>query len=222
MKTVVITGASKGIGLATAKKFLSEGWRVVGTYLNSPIPLEHENLVSFQYDQGSRESIQNAVDEVRKVGIVDVLINNAGTLLDEDDTAVVNEKLRQTLEVNLIGLTDFTEQILSSITKGGHIINLSSSAGSLSLPVEHDHYPYHYPSYKISKAALNMYTKTLASRLKSEGITVSSIHPGWVKTDMGGEGAQVEPEEVAEDIYKLATSEVETGQFWYKGSKYHW
>ncbi len=57
MKTVVITGASKGIGLATTKKFLNEGWRVIGTYLNTLIPIQNENLVAIQYDQSNSESI---------------------------------------------------------------------------------------------------------------------------------------------------------------------
>ena len=143
-------------------------------------------------------------------------------LLDEEETSVVNEKLRATLEVNLIGTIEFTEQILPILTSGGHIINISSSAGSLNLPAEHDHYPNHYPSYKISKTALNMYTRTLAGRLEDKGIRVSSVHPGWVKTDMGGPDAEMEPAEAAEHIFRLAISQVETGQFWHKGEKFPW
>jgi NAD(P)-dependent dehydrogenase (short-subunit alcohol dehydrogenase family) len=69
-----------------------------------------------------------------------------------------------------------------------------------------------------------MYTRTLANRLLNEGqdITVSSVHPGWVRTEMGGEEAPMIPEEAAEHIFKLATSKVETGQFWFKGEKYPW
>jgi NAD(P)-dependent dehydrogenase (short-subunit alcohol dehydrogenase family) len=71
---------------------------------------------------------------------------------------------------------------------------------------------------------LNMYTRTLAARLRTEGskITVSSIHPGWVKTDMGGDEAPLEPVEAASDIYKLLISSPETGQFWYKGQHHPW
>jgi NAD(P)-dependent dehydrogenase (short-subunit alcohol dehydrogenase family) len=75
--------------------------------------------------------------------------------------------------------------------------------------------------YKISKAALNMVTRCLAIRLDGQ-ITVSSVHPGWVKTDMGGDDADIEPEEAAEDIFTLANSQVETGQFWFKGEKFPW
>ena len=60
MKTVIITGASRGIGLATSKKFLAEGWRVIGTYLREPINIKHPNLISIQYDQSDSPSIANA------------------------------------------------------------------------------------------------------------------------------------------------------------------
>lgn len=96
---------------------------------------------------------------------------------------------------------------------------MSSSAGSLARSKEPD--DDEYPAYRISKTALNMYTRTLAVRLNGM-VTVSSVHPGWVKTDMGGSDADREPEEAAEDIFKLANSHVETGQFWFKGEKFPW
>lgn len=125
--------------------------------------------------------------------------------------------LRETLEVNLIGTINFTERIIPLMNLGGHIINISSRAGSL----EHVDYTLNYPSYRISKTAINMVTRILAVRLK-EKIKVSSIHPGWVKTDMGGDDASMEPKEAAEDIFKLANSDVESGQFWFKGEKFPW
>jgi NAD(P)-dependent dehydrogenase (short-subunit alcohol dehydrogenase family) len=66
-----------------------------------------------------------------------------------------------------------------------------------------------------------MLTRIWAMRLEGK-ITVSSVHPGWVKTDMGGDDADIEPKEAAEDIFKLANSKVETGQFWFKGKKFPW
>ncbi len=79
-----------------------------------------------------------------------------------------------------------------------------------------------WPDYKISKTALNMVTRILSVRLQNQDIIVSSVHPGWVKTDMGGSGADIEPEEAAEDIFKLATSRPESGQFWFRGEKFPW
>lgn len=68
MKLVIITGASRGIGLATAKKFLAEGWQVIGTYLNTSIPINHENLSVIRFDQGNPESIIGVVAQIKKVG----------------------------------------------------------------------------------------------------------------------------------------------------------
>ena len=147
-------------------------------------------------------------------------------MFDDEETRVIRDKLRQTLEVNLVSTIDFTERIIPLINRSGHIVNTSSSAGSLAgaTDLRKTHYPYHYPAYKISKVALNMYTRTLATRLENEkaGIIVSSVHPGWVKTEMGGEEAPLTTEEAVEHIYKLAISRPETGQFWFKGEKYPW
>ncbi len=230
-KTILITGISRGIGKALAEKFLREGYSVIGTSQTGSVDFTHEHLKIFQLDLSSTKSIKKCVENITVFlnssdNKIDILINNAGTLLDEDETAVVIDMLRQTLEVNLIGTIDFTEQMISLIQNDGHILNIASSAGSLAetVHVEESHHPYHYPAYKISKAALNMYTRTLAVRLKHEGnnITVSSVHPGWVKTDMGGDDAPMLPEQSAEHIYTLALSKPETGQFWFKGQKYPW
>ena len=109
------------------------------------------------------------------------------------------------------------QKLIPLINNGGHIINLSSGLGSLSEATNS-----YSPSYRISKAAINMYTRTLASRLKDRNIIISSFDPGWVKTDMGGKGAVREPAEPAEEIYELATSKIESGYFWHQGRKKAW
>ena len=225
MKTVLITGVGKGIGKALTGRFLRDSFFVVGTYYTKEPDLKNENLALFQLDLTKPKSIETCIRQVSQLGKkIDILINNAGVLLDEEETKVVDEKLRATLEVNLIGAINFTEQMIPFLISGSHIVNISSSAGSLELPAIHDHSPYHYPAYKISKVALNMYTRTLVNRFQNEklDITVSSVHPGWVKTDMGGEDADMTPQEAVEHIFKLATSKVETGQFWFKGEKFPW
>src|SRR3989344_1401543 len=221
MKTVLITGVGKGIGKALMERFLDDNFFVVGTYHTNKPEVVSDNIALVQLDLTKPKSLENCVHEIISTNRnIDILINNAGVLLDEEETSVVNEKLRATLEVNLIGTIEFIEQILPILTSSGHIINISSSAGSLNLPAEHDHYPNHYPSYKISKTALNMYTRTLAGRLEDKGIRVSSVHPGCGMTDMGGPDAEMEPAEAAEHIFRLAISQVETGQFWHKGEKF--
>jgi NAD(P)-dependent dehydrogenase (short-subunit alcohol dehydrogenase family) len=227
MKTAFITGISRGIGKALAQKFLKEGHNVFGTSQTGASDLSDKNLKVFQLDLTSADSIKACADQIAKTGSkIDFYINNSGTLEDESETRVVIEKLRKTLEVNLIGTIDMTERLLPAMNKSSHIVNIASQAGSLSDMdnIEDSHEPYHYPAYKISKAALNMYTRTLAARLHHEGsgIIVSSVHPGWVRTAMGGDEAPITPEEAASDIFVLATSRPVTGQFWYKGNRFPW
>ena len=132
MKNVLITGVGKGIGKALAQKFLKEGYFVVGTSVSGQTDFSDENLIVYKLDLASEESIVECSSAISKSGKkIDILINNAGVLLDEDETVVVAEKLTKTLQVNLIGTIDFTEHILSEINKGGHIKNISSTAGSL-------------------------------------------------------------------------------------------
>lgn len=218
MKTVLITGISRGIGKALAQKFLSEGCFVIGTSTSGKTDWSHENMSVFQLDLSNSESIKQCVSQIFALDKkIDILINNAGIWSGiEGDPVIHMDMLRRTMEVNLFGTVDFTEQIIPLINEGGHVINVTSRAGSMG-------YSYHanYPDYKISKAALNMATKVWAIRFKDK-ITVSSTHPGWVKTDMGGDDADITPEEAAEDIYKLAISKPESGQFWFKSEKFPW
>ncbi len=223
MKTVLITGIGRGIGLALAEKFLAEGWQVIGTYLNSGPDLVKANLKTVPLDLSSEDSIGEAIKIIAGFNLkIDLLINNAGVLLDEEETALKPDKLSQTLKVNVVGTANFTEQVLPLLAEGSQIIFISSEAGSLALSGRGiSHYPDHYPAYKISKAALNMYMVTLARRLDQQ-IIVSALHPGWVKTTMGGEEADLTPAEAAENIYTFSLSSHPTGQLWFKGESIPW
>jgi NAD(P)-dependent dehydrogenase (short-subunit alcohol dehydrogenase family) len=225
MKAVVITGASKGIGLATAKKFLSEDWRVIGTYLNTPTDLNHPNLTSIFYDQGDPESITSAVAKITSIAPhIDALINNAAIILDNRDSSANAEKVRTTLEINVVGVVDFTENLLILMGEGSHIVNIDSTYGAFSVPIDDET----STAYRMAKAALNMYTRTLAYRLATQGIIVSSLDPGWVKTDMGMSVASEtdkpdkDPEQPAQEIFTLVTTVTETGYFWRFNKKREW
>lgn len=220
MKTVVITGTSRGIGLATVKRFLWEGWFVIGTSTTGTNDIQSPNFICLRLDYLKPETITAVVHDIKALNKkVDVLVNNAGVAYEETTPTVDIKILRETLEVNLIGLADFTNQLLPLFNSPAHIVNVSSNAGTL---VDFKPGQWVTPAYKISKTALNMYTRITGSQLKEKGILVSSLDPGWTQTDMGGEEAPRKPEEPAEEIYKLAVSQVETGLFWHKGKERNW
>ncbi len=218
MGTAFITGISRGIGKGLALKFLKEGYFVMGTSITGEVDFSDANLKIFKLDLYQDQSIETCAKEVTDFGKrIDIYINNAGVLLDEGEPDIVIDKLRKTLQVNLIGAVDLTQKILPLMNKGGHIVNISSSAGSMAKVHHAD-----YPAYKISKAALNMFTSHFAFRLKGE-ITVSSVHPGRVKTDMGSWEGDMDTTEAAGYIFDTATrKDIETGQFWFKGEKFPW
>ncbi|MFA5987429.1 MAG: SDR family NAD(P)-dependent oxidoreductase, partial [Candidatus Paceibacterota bacterium] len=173
MKTAIITGASRGIGFATTQKFLNEGWQVIGTYLNNTIPVQNKNLISIKYDQSDPKSIAQVVDQIKNLKIkIDALVNNAGILLEADDNVADPVKVRKTLEVNVVGVVDFTERLLPILESGSHIVNINSGYGAVSKPHLDD---ASAAGYRMSKAALNMYTRHLAFRVESKGIIVSSL-----------------------------------------------
>jgi len=221
MKTVLITGAERGIGQALFQKFLDEGYFVMGTYFSAQ-PEEQERALWFKLDLSQPDSIETCIQSIEDTGKkIDVLVNNAGILADEDETSVVIEKLRKTLEVNLIGTIDFTEQMIPHMNMEGHIVMISSTAGSLELVGKVSHFMGHYPAYKISKAALNMYARTLAMKMEGQ-LIVSCVHPGWVKTAIGGEEADLTPQQAADGIYKIAGGRPQTGGFWFDGERLPW
>lgn len=218
-RVVFITGVSRGIGRALAERFIEEGHNVVGTSTSGRAPFRNENLTVLKLDLSSSKSIETCLKEFVKLGKkIDILVNNAGIWSGKDDDADIHmEELRKVFEVNLFGTINLTERLLPYVSNSGKIINISSRAGSLGYTKN-----AYYSDYKISKSALNMYTRTLAIRVEKRKIIVAAIHPGWVKTDMGGGNADLEPEESAENVYNRIISLKETGQFWFKQDKFPW
>lgn len=211
----VITGANRGIGLAIAKKLLEEGEEVtVG--IRTSMPLEHDRLNVLRLDISNPTSIEKFVTQLSKQ--VDILINNAGIMIEERFPNVTEEALIISFKVNTMGPYMLVQELFKTgkLKDAAKILNISSILGSIANTSGTTSI-----SYSISKSALNMVTKLLAHRLKN--MYVISIHPGWVKTDMGGSKAPVLPEESAEGIIKIARNIDKSGIFLdYTGKIIEW
>lgn len=211
----VVTGANRGIGLAIVKQLLRDG-ETVTVGVRSSMPLEHDHLRVLKLDTSNPVSIEEFVKNIDKP--VDVLINNAGILIEERFPEVTEEGMILSFKVNTMGPYMTVQEFFKSgkLKDGAKILNISSILGSITNTGGTTSVPY-----SISKAALNMVTKLLAHRLKN--MYVASIHPGWVKTDMGGSNAPILPEDSAEGIIKIARTLDKTGIFLdYAGKLIEW
>jgi NAD(P)-dependent dehydrogenase (short-subunit alcohol dehydrogenase family) len=219
-KTALITGANRGIGLAVARALASKRYRVflgvrnrdAGQKVLAAMKKPDLRMSILPLDVMDMSSIQNAAKVLgHETDHLDVLVNNAGILIDEDlpITQTKPDTLRRTLETNTLGPLFVTQVFLPLLqrSQAPRVINVSSRSGSLA-----DMTTY-APAYSISKAALNAVTRQLAGALP--GVSVNSVCPGWVKTDMGGAGASRSLEEGADTIVWLATDAPAkiTGQF---------
>ena len=222
LKTALITGANRGLGFEVARQLLEKGFHVFLAARHREAGEKAAALLhkggaqgSFiELDVASAESIRHAAATVTaQAGQLDVLVNNAAILEDENLSVLETSAatMQATLATNTIGPLLVAQAFLPLLLKsaGGRIINVSSSAGSL-----HEMGTY-APAYSISKAALNAVTRQLAAALRSQGIAVNSVCPGWVRTDMGGRFAPRAVAKGAETIVWLAAAAPQnlTGQF---------
>jgi NAD(P)-dependent dehydrogenase (short-subunit alcohol dehydrogenase family) len=223
-KTAVITGAGRGIGKAIATAFAQAGACSVIVVRERTLG---EKVVRELADQGFKADCAIAdvtdaaqvsmlvLDVIQRFPSIDVLVNNAGIFLEEDRAMRPSDMdplvLQKTLDVNLFGPIRVCNAFVPHIPKGGRVINVSSAMGQFAGEADG-----RGPAYSISKAALNMYTQLLAADLRKRSIMVDSFHPGWVKTDMGGPNASVEPQEAARTALFLASRphSDKTGLFW--------
>jgi NAD(P)-dependent dehydrogenase (short-subunit alcohol dehydrogenase family) len=204
MESVLITGANRGIGYALTKALVASNFRVLAGCRNienavhvGKLAISQRDLVRLlPIDVSSDESVAAAADAVS--GRIDVIVNNAGVMPERGDEKITNVDLnhfRSAFEINVLGCARVIRSFLPHLRQSNRprILNLSSGLGSIA---ERDSSSYY--AYAVSKAALNMLTRSLAFELAPEGITIVAISPGWVKTDMGGEDADISPEESAE------------------------
>ena len=231
MTTVVISGANRGLGLALAAHYANGGFDVVAGCRNpgAADALQATNAEVHPLDMSSDASIA-AFAAVVGDRPVDLLINNAGIdakALGADDARrgaldITAEQFRGVFDVNVVGPLLLVQQLAANLRAAhGKVANVSSQVGSFVVAqrIGRD------VAYTASKAALNMVTVKQSQVLRADGVTVICLHPGWVRSDMGGKGADLEPAEAAAGIARVLDTVTidDTGSFFnWDGTVHPW
>ncbi|MEK8132046.1 SDR family oxidoreductase [Paenibacillus filicis] len=245
-KVAFVTGGTRGIGLETVRGLGRLGAAVVigardlqkGQETATQLKQEGLNVEAIACDVNVHEDHLAVYRHLeQQYGKLDILINNAGVLLDAESVSVeiVNktstqpaEQLRETFEVNFFAPILLTQTLLPLIRKSeaGRIVNLSSVLGSLTLHADPSAPIYGIKTfaYNASKTALNAFTIHLAHELKDTAIKVNSIHPGWVNTSLGGAKADIDAVEGSRTSIIAATlpDDGPSGQFFYLENHLPW
>jgi len=192
MKTAVITGASRGIGSEFVVRLLNEGWRVYAGYRQEKHRLDlldNENLFTYQLDVTDNDSIESFTNNVKHH--IDLLINNAGVpdgrwrnIKEIDD-----EWALEVININSLGPVRLVRSLYEKM--GGNSLSTVVMISSLMGSIDDCHSGRSY-AYRASKTALNMFTVAMKKEALEDNISFLILHPGWVKTRMGGENAPVE------------------------------
>ena len=224
MTTIMITGASRGLGLEFARQFYSEECRVIATCRN-PKKANELNAIGdidiHSLDVTDDKSVANLADKLRGENI-DILINNAGVIGQRDGFGRLNyDNWAETMDTNVFGpmrvAEAFRDNVMNSEKK--QMIFITSRMGSITEAV-----PNAYV-YRSSKAALNMAVKCLSVELEQQGLIAVLFHPGHVQTDMGGQAAPVTPQKSIEGMKNqiVALTRDDNGRFLsYDGHQIPW
>lgn len=187
-KVVAITGASSGIGLATAQIFAREGWKV---YNLSRRPAQHQGITDIAVDVTDEAAVQSAFAQIREAGHLDLLINNAGYgISGAAEFTQLGEAKRQ-FDVNFFGVVACIQAALPLLRQSrGRIVCISSAAAVFAIPFQ--------SFYSATKAAVNILVNALANELKPFGVSVCALQLGDVKTDFTDARAK---SQAGDDIY---------------------
>jgi len=206
----LVTGANRGLGLEFARQLLARGDRVVAT-CRHPGKATALNLLAGEHP-GRLQVVPLDVAETRSHAAlvhelplltggeaIGLLINNAGILRSGERFGTVQDKdLEASFRTHALGPLLLVQALSPQLADGGTVANISSEIGSIGLRQE-----FRTPSYAIGKAAQNMATSLLAQALRARGIKSVALHPGWVLTDMGGDGAQLVPRDSVTGLLRV-------------------
>lgn len=242
-RIALVTGANKGLGFETCRQLGRQGITVLLAARNRALgegataQLREEGLdVHFVVlDVTNSDQIHEARLQMEKhYGHLDILVNNAGTISPEEPlfgnstATIAPEILRRTFDVNFFGLVELTQALLPLLKKSpaGRIVNVASILGSLTVHSDpaSDFAAIKPFAYDASKTAVNQFTIHLAAALADTPIKVNSAHPGWVRTDLGGNEAPMEVAEGAKTAIWLATlgPDGPTGGFFHGTERLPW
>lgn len=212
-KLAVVTGANRGIGLEICRQLAQRGLRVFltsrdrgkGEAARAQLTEEKLDVEFAQLDVADAASIEHFAKFLAdEAGAADVLVNNAGVMLDAKGARVLTSPIatfRETMEINVYGPILVSQALIPLMKRRGYgrIVNLSSGLGQLAEMSDGN------PAYRVSKTSLNAVTRMVAAAVRDCNILVNSMCPGWVKTDMGGAGATRSPAQAADTAIWLAT-----------------
>ena len=226
MSTVLVTGANRGIGFELARQYADAGWQVHACSRSGSVQLDelvdsfNDAVSAHLLDVSDHEAIENLASTLEGVPI-DVLINNAGRYgkiplsngggVDQSFGHSDYEDWIDTIRVNVFGPMKMSEAFIDNIAASEQkkIAHITSFLGSSTLNTQaaSGDFAGGLYAYRTSKTSVNIIARSMAVDLEARGVTVIAIHPGWVKTDMGGPDAQVEvPNSVAiDDSGRLTT-----------------
>lgn len=226
MATVLITGVGRGIGLELCRQALDQGHAVIGSVRDSA---QADNLRAtfagrltvLELDVTDAAALSAAARSLDVA--IDIVINNAGVIGPKRQSTLDMEfeGFAEALAVNTLAPLRVAQAFLPHLERAERprLLTISSRMGSMSYAKSDQ------IAYRASKAAVNKIVQALATDLAPRGIAVASIHPGWVRTDMGGSSADIATEESARGILALADklTLAETGRFWnYDGNELPW
>ncbi|CAH9064566.1 hypothetical protein PSECIP111951_03386 [Pseudoalteromonas holothuriae] len=215
-KHILVTGANRGIGLEFCKQYSEQGYRVTAAVRKATAELEALNIdVISGVDVSNAQQVAELARQLSGQPI-DILINNAGVFHNETLTDMDFEAIEQQMQINAIAPLRVVHALLSSLHSSSKVAMITSRMGSIA-----DNGSGGYLGYRMSKAALNAASVSLAHELKGRGVSVGLFHPGFVQTQMVNFAGDISPKEAAERLCQRieALNLDNTGGFWHSNGE---